>query len=147
MAIQRKILVADDDRITRDIIGAILIKAGYEVVFAEDGTSALELAASEKPDLVLIDGLMPRMHGFLACKAIKELDSPPKVVVLTGVYTKVSYKHEAMEFGADDLLTKPCGPEELLACLDKHLPRDPLPEYVPPEGVDQRDSANVCLPE
>lgn len=124
----RKILVADDDRITREIIGVILTRAGHEVVFAEDGKSALEMASSERPDLVFIDGLMPKMHGFLACKAIKELESPPKVILLTGVYTKVSYKSEAKgSFNADDLLKKPCGPEELLACLEKHLPAEESP--------------------
>lgn len=137
MGEQRKILVADDDRITREIIGAILTRAGHEVIFAEDGKSAVELAASERPDLVFIDGLMPKMHGFLACKAIKELESPPKVIVLTGVYTKVSYKYEAKgSFGADDLLKKPCGPDELLACLEKHLPAETIPEYVPSESGD-----------
>lgn len=123
MAKQRKILVADDDRITREIIGAILTKAGHEVVFAEDGKSAVELASSERPDLVFIDGLMPKLHGFLACKAIKEFDTPPKVILLTGVYTKPSYKWEAKgAFGADDLLKKPAVPHELLACIEKHVP-------------------------
>ena len=123
MVIQRKILVADDDRITREMIGAILTRAGHEVVFAEDGQSAVEEALSERPDLVFIDGLMPKMHGFLACKAIKELESPPKVILLTGVYTKYSYKFEAKgSFGADDLLKKPATPDELFACLEKHLP-------------------------
>ena len=56
------------------------------------------------------------------CKAIKELDSPPKVIILTGLYTKPSYKWEAKhEFLADDLLTKPVGPADLLACIEKHL--------------------------
>jgi twitching motility two-component system response regulator PilH len=134
---QRKILVADDDRITREIIGSILIKDGHEVVFAEDGKSAVELASSEKPDLVFIDGLMPKMHGFLACKAIKELESPPKVILLTGIYTKPSYKWEAKEsFNADDLLKKPCGPDELSACIEKHLPSESFPEHVQAESVD-----------
>ena len=63
------------------------------------------------------------MHGFLACKAIKELDAPPKVILLTGIYTKPAYKWEAKgTFGADDLLRKPSSPEELLACIEKHLP-------------------------
>ena len=120
---ERKILVADDDRITREMLGAILKKAGHEVLFAEDGKAALEAAAREKPDLVLIDGLMPKMHGFLACKAIKELENPPKVVLLTGVYTKPSYKWEAKEaFGADDLLKKPATPDALLACIEKQVP-------------------------
>jgi CheY-like chemotaxis protein len=128
---ERKILVADDDRITREMLGAILRKAGHEVVFAEDGKAALEAAANEKPDLVLIDGLMPKMHGFLACKAIKELENPPKVVLLTGVYTKPSYKWEAKEaFGADDLLKKPATPDALLACIEKHVPFDTRCEAV-----------------
>jgi CheY-like chemotaxis protein len=123
MVKQRKILVADDDRITREMLGAILKKAGHEVVFAEDGKAALEAVTNERPDMVLIDGLMPRMHGFLACKAIKELDHAPKVVLLTGVYTKPSYKWEAKgAFGADDLLKKPSTPDELLACIEKQLP-------------------------
>ncbi len=125
MVKQRKVLVADDDRITREIIGAILTRAGHEVVFAEDGKSALEKASTEKPDLVFIDGLMPKMHGFLACKAIKELDRPPKVILLTGIYTKPAYEREAKgTFGADDLLRKPSSPEELLACIEKHLPSE-----------------------
>ncbi len=101
------------------------MKAGHEVVFAEDGKSAVEKASSEMPDLVFIDGLMPKMHGFLACKAIKEMESPPKVILLTGVYTKPNYKWEAKgTFNADDLLKKPCSPDELLACLQKHLPAE-----------------------
>jgi CheY-like chemotaxis protein len=138
---QRKILVADDDRVTRGIIGTILTRAGHEVIFAEDGLSAVALATSERPDLVVIDGLMPKLHGFLACKAIKEIESPPKVIVLTGIYTKISYKYEAKgSYGADDLLKKPCGPEELLACLAKHLPDETIPE---PVSSESGDSARV----
>ena len=123
MTKKRKILVADDDRVTREIIGAILTKEGHEVVFAEDGKSAVDKALSETPDLVFIDGLMPKMHGFLACKAIKELDSAPKVVLLTGIYTKPNYKWEAKgQFNADDLLKKPATRAELVACIHKHLP-------------------------
>lgn len=123
MGKQRKILVADDDRITREIIGAILTKAGHEVVFAEDGKCAVEMASSEKPDLVFIDGLMPKMHGFLACKTIKELDPAPKVILLTGIYTKPTYRSEAKgAFNADDLLKKPATHDELVACIEKHLP-------------------------
>jgi len=126
----RTILVADDDRLTREIIGAVLLKAGHHVLFAEDGQSALQIATMQQPDLVLIDGLMPKMHGFLACKAIKELPVAPKVILLTAVYTKPSYKCEAKgDFNADDLIAKPCGPDKLLACLDKHLADVPEREY------------------
>ena len=118
----KKILVADDDPPLRKVLGKILINAGYEVVLAEDGKQAVEMAASEKPDLVIADGLMPKLHGFLACKAIKELPSSPKVILLTAVYTKKNYRWEAREqYRADDFMTKPFELSELLACVEKHL--------------------------
>ena len=118
----KKILVADDDPPLRKVLGKILIDAGYEVVLAEDGQQAVEMAGIEKPDLVIADGLMPKLHGFLACKAIKELPSSPKVIMLTAVYTKKNYRWEAREkYRADDFMTKPFELSELLACVDKHL--------------------------
>ena len=62
------------------------------------------------------------MHGFLVCKAIKEFDSPPKVIILTGLYTKPTYKWSVkQDYGADDLQTKPITPSDLLACVGKQL--------------------------
>jgi len=118
-----KILVAEDEPVTREILRAILTRAGYEVLFAEDGMTAVEMALSEQPDLVLTDGLLPRLHGFLVCMAVKEMATPPKVILLTGVYTKLTYKWEVKhQYGADDLLIKPINPKELLACIASHLP-------------------------
>ena len=118
----KKILVADDDPPLRKVLGKILIDAGYDVVLAEDGKQAVEMAGIEKPDLVIADGLMPKLHGFLACKAIKELPCSPKVIMLTAVYTKKNYRWEAREqYRADDFMTKPFELSELLACVDKHL--------------------------
>ncbi|HJQ70469.1 MAG TPA: response regulator [Blastocatellia bacterium] len=118
----KKILVADDDPPLRKVLGKILNDAGYDVVLAEDGKMAVEMAASERPDLVIADGLMPKMHGFLACKAIKELPSSPKVIMLTAVYTKKNYRWEVREqYKADDFMTKPFELTELLACVEKHL--------------------------
>ena len=122
----RRILFAEDDPAFRKIIGKILTGAGYDVVLAEDGESAVEKAASEKPDLVITDGLMPKLNGFLVCKAIKELDSPPKVIMLTAVYTNPSYTWEARtNFGADDIITKPCEIANLLRRIEKHMPSLP----------------------
>jgi CheY-like chemotaxis protein len=122
----KKILIADDDPPLRKVLGKILTDAGYDVVLAEDGESAVEKAASERPHLVITDGLMPKMHGFLVCKAIKQMESPPKVILLTAVYTKRNYKWEVREqYGADDFLTKPFELSELLACIEKHLANSP----------------------
>jgi two-component system OmpR family response regulator len=122
--VKSKILVIDDDATTREILRAVLEPHGYEVIVAADGISGVAAASSEKPDLVITDGLLPKLHGFRVCKAIKEFDSPPKVIILTGLYTKPTYKWEVKhEFLADDLLTKPVDAVTLLACVEKHLGR------------------------
>jgi CheY-like chemotaxis protein len=119
---KKKILVADDDKLTREMLGLTLINAGYEVIFAEDGLAAVEKASTEKPDLVLMDGLMPKMHGFLACKTIKQLDAPPKVLLLTGIYTKPTYQWEVKsQYLGDGLLSKPFDRATLLSAIEKLL--------------------------
>ena len=122
MSRPRKILIADDSQVIREALRMMLEPEGYLIIFAEDGQKAVELAASEKPDLVIADGLMPKLHGFLACKAIKELEDAPRVVLLTGVYTKPTYRWEVKNnYGADDLLCKPVNRAELIACVDQQL--------------------------
>ena len=118
----KRILVADDDLPLRRVLGKILTSAGYEVVLVEDGKAAIEKAAEMKPDLVITDGLMPKMHGFLVCKALKEMQPAPKVIMLTAVYTKLNYRFEARDrYGADELLTKPFEVANLLKCIERHL--------------------------
>lgn len=120
---RRKILLADDDATFRKILGDILTRAGYDVVLAEDGEKALEKAESEKPDLVITDGLMPRLHGFQVCKAVKELHPQTKVIMLTAIYTSPNYRWEAhSKFQVDEIVTKPCQIADLLSKIEKHLP-------------------------
>ena len=122
MQVRRKILVIDDDPMTREMLMTFLVQADYEVVLAKDGLSGVEIARRNKPDLVITDGLLPKMHGFLVCQAIKEFDSPPKVILLTAVYTKPTYWLEVkQQYFADDLLRKPVGAADLFACIEKHL--------------------------
>src|SRR6266478_7837754 len=122
MSAKRRILVVDDDAMLREMFTIILEQANYEVIVASDGVSGVEISKYEKPDLVILDGLMPKMHGFLACKAIKQMEQAPKVILLSGVYTKPTYKLEAKyEYKADEYLTKPIKPADLLACVEKHL--------------------------
>jgi CheY-like chemotaxis protein len=122
MVAKRRILVADDDPSMRELLKSILMRAGYDAIVAEDGLSAVDKADIDQPDLVIIDGLLPKLHGFLACKAIKELIPAPKVILYTAIYTKPTYKWEVKDrYGADDLLAKPAMPADLLACVEKHL--------------------------
>ena len=118
-----RILLADDDAAFRKILGNILIKAGYDVVLAEDGDMAVKKAASEKPNLVITDGLMPKLHGFQVCKAVKELNPLAKVIMITAVYTSPNYMWQAKaKFGADDVITKPFEVKDLLGKIEKHMP-------------------------
>ncbi|MEW6212897.1 MAG: response regulator [Acidobacteriota bacterium] len=117
-----KILVADDDPAVRHLLWKVLSMAGYEVILVEDGKSAVEAAQTERPDLALIDGLLPKLHGFLACKEIKSFPDPPKVFVLTGVYTRLTYSWEVRtQYGADEFLTKPFNIEDLLSRIADQL--------------------------
>jgi len=121
--VARKLLLADDDAAFRKLLGNMLIRAGYEVVLAEDGQSAVEKTKTEKPDLVITDGLMPKLHGFQVCKAVKELNPLTGVIMLTAVYTTPNYIWDAKhKFRADEILTKPCQIADLLRKIEKHLP-------------------------
>ncbi|HEY7543391.1 MAG TPA: response regulator [Blastocatellia bacterium] len=118
MTTPKKVLVVDDDQLMRMMLGMMLTRAGYEVMSAEDGRSALEKVATEKPDLVLTDGLMPDMHGLTVCKAIKRLAAPPKVVLLTA---STSEMKRAEAYAPDDILIKPVRSAELIACIERLL--------------------------
>ena len=114
----KKILVVDDDQLMRMMLHIMLTRAGYEVMSAENGQSAIEKVATEKPDLVLTDGLMPDMHGLIVCKAIKRLASPPKVVLLTA---STSEMKRAEACAPDEILIKPVRAAELITCIEKLL--------------------------
>ncbi len=119
---RKKILLAEDHPPLRKVIGDMLRSAGYEVVLAEDGQVAVEKATIERPDLVITDRVMPGMHGFQVCKAVKELDPPPRVIVLTAAYSDPDHETEARSvYGADDFLTKPFKRADLLGCIERQL--------------------------
>jgi len=136
-----KILVAEDEPITRGLFKAILENAGYEVILVEDGVAAVEKAASEHPDLVITDGLLPKLHGFLVCQEIKALDPAPKVIISTAIYTKMTYKWEVKnKYQADDLLIKPVSPADLIKCVEKHLGAPATPAGMASKSIGQEDT-------
>lgn len=137
-----KVLVADDNAPFRKVLKGFLAMAGYEVLEAEDGLAAFEIAVIDKPDVVITDGLMPKMHGFILCKTVKQLEPPPKVIVLTAVYTKPDYRSEVMrKYGADELFIKPCSTVKLLACIEDMLAR-PAEQI---EEAEEFDGGLSCL--
>jgi two-component system, OmpR family, alkaline phosphatase synthesis response regulator PhoP len=118
-----KMLVADDDRDLRELIGFTLTQAGYLVVKAADGPAALRMFEAETPDLVVLDINMPGASGFQVCEAIRKRSRVP-VIMLT-VRGEEEDLVRALELGADDYLTKPFGLGELLARVEALLRRRP----------------------
>lgn len=116
-----KILVVDDEESIVTIISYNLKKEGYEVITASDGESGLELALSEKPDLILLDIMMPNMDGYEVCRKVRK-DSNVPIIMLTARADEVD-KVLGLEMGADDYVTKPFGNRELVARVKANLRR------------------------
>ncbi len=110
------VLVADDDPDLRDILRSILQPNGFRVLEASDGAVALETTKAERPDLLILDYMMPRMDGPHVCQFLKHdlLLRHVPIIMLTG-RGDTSDKVYGMEAGADDYLVKPFEPQELLA--------------------------------
>jgi DNA-binding response OmpR family regulator len=108
-----RVLVVDDDPLLVRLVRTHLEKAGYKVSTAADGEQALEVAANELPDLVVLDLMIPKLDGFEVCRRIREFSLVP-VVMLTARGEPVD-RLRGFEMGADDYLAKPFVPAELLA--------------------------------
>jgi DNA-binding response OmpR family regulator len=109
----QRILVVDDDPLIVRLVRTNLERAGYRVLTAASGEAALDAAAAELPDLVILDLALPAMDGYEVCRRIREFSLVP-VVMLTARGEQVD-KLRGFEMGADDYLTKPFAPAELLA--------------------------------
>jgi DNA-binding response OmpR family regulator len=113
-----KILVAEDDSVSRVILKVKLKNMGYDVIVTEDGEEAWEEFHAEKPQLVITDWMMPNVDGLELCRRIRTLTQERYIyiVILTGVEGKKAYL-EGIEAGADDFLHKPVDMDELTARL------------------------------
>lgn len=117
----KTILVVDDKANLRDMLKDYLGEQGYRVVTAENGQDALFVSRYEKPDLVLLDVMMPRMDGYAFLPAFRR-DSNAPVILLTAKLEEED-KVMGLELGADDYVTKPFGMRELLARVRAQLRR------------------------
>jgi DNA-binding response OmpR family regulator len=107
------ILVVDDDRKTVDLIKLYLEHAGFDVCVAYDGERALELVGERTPDLLVLDLMLPKLDGLDVCQALQAVNPVP-VIMLTARTTEGD-KLAGLESGADDYITKPFSPRELVA--------------------------------
>ncbi len=125
------VVVADDDRITRELLSGILRAHGFVVEAVEDGQVALERAARGGVDLVLLDILMPRLSGLEACRLLKGMTSDSFLpVVLVTVKTDTASRVEGLKIGADDYVCKPFDERELIARVEAMLRIKKLHDHV-----------------
>ncbi len=115
------ILLADDDEMIVDALRFQLEREGFGVLTAYDGAEALQLARSKDPDLVLLDVLMPKMHGWEVCKEIRSESMVP-ILMLTARGEEMD-RVMGLELGADDYIVKPFSFRELLARIRANLRR------------------------
>ena len=109
----KKILVVDDERRIVEILQAYLERDGYRVIAAYDGRSALELARSDSPDLIILDLMLPEVSGWDVCRELRRESDVP-VIMLTA-RDDTTDKIIGLELGADDYVTKPFDPKEIIS--------------------------------
>jgi two-component system cell cycle response regulator DivK len=118
-----QILVVEDDAQNSYLIGFILEKSGYEVVAAVDGEQAVAAVEAGRPDLILMDMLLPKMNGYEATKIIKarpDMEGVP-IIALTA-YSMKGDREKILEAGCDGYISKPIDPETFVSQMEEFLP-------------------------
>jgi len=118
----QKILVIEDDASIRELVVWNLSEEGYDCVCAGDGREGLDIARSERPDLIILDLMLPRLAGLEVIKSLRMEDIKTPVIMLTAKIEETD-KVIGLEFGADDYITKPFGIRELKARIKAVLRR------------------------
>jgi two-component system KDP operon response regulator KdpE len=125
MSTDRKVLVIDDDPIFVKLAEQVLTQKGFEVFSADDGQKGLRLLFSHRPDVVLLDVVMPRMDGWQTCDRIRDVSDIP-IIMLTAHDKAEGDVVRGLDHGADDYLTKPVGTKELVARVQAVMRRAEL---------------------
>ena len=119
---RRKILVVDDEKVITDLAKTYLEQYGFDVVCAYDGEEALDLVTSEKPDLILLDVILPKIDGIEVCKRLKEQSEYQSIPILMltakGLNRDIEKGHEV---GADEYIVKPFSGKALIVKIKEHL--------------------------
>jgi len=126
VAVTKKLLIIDDDTIFLKLFDQVFARQEFEVFKAASGQEGLRLLFAEKPDLVLLDVVMPRMDGWQTCQRIREISDVP-IIMLTGKQKTEDDVVRGLDYGADEYLFKPVGNREMVARVRAALRRFELP--------------------
>jgi len=140
------ILVVDDEPEIRQLVERMLSSHGYQVAIAVDGQDALDQAEALAPDLVLLDAMLPRVHGFDACRRIKASPRTRRVpvIMMTAIYKGWRFAQDAREsYGASDYVEKPFRMEDLLQRIERAM-RDAAAPAERPEQAAELHAALVA---
>ncbi len=119
---KKRVLIVEDEKNIVDIIRFNLQREGYETLEAYDGEAGLSLARTEKPDIILLDVMLPKMIGFDVCRALREEGDNVPILILTAREEEED-KVLGLEIGADDYITKPFSVRELMARVKANIRR------------------------
>ena len=144
----KTILVVDDEQHIIDVLVYNLKKEGYETIEANDGITALNLALEKRPDLILLDIMLPKMDGLSVCKRIKNSYNVP-ILMLTARDSEID-KILGLELGADDYITKPFSVRELVARVKANLRKVEVasnPHVMGPIKDDEKKESKIVVGE
>jgi two-component system, OmpR family, response regulator ResD len=129
---RRTVLVVDDEETITEIVARYLQRAGFETTIAANGAQALELAGEQRPDLVVLDLMLPRISGLEVMRRLRERGHDRVPVILLTAKGEEADRITGLRFGADDYVVKPFSPAELVARIEAVLRRvDAPPEQQP----------------
>jgi len=132
-----RVLVVDDEPTIADIVSRYLARAGYEIALAETGEDALRRAAEDRPDVVVLDLMLPDVDGLEVMRRLLQQDRRRTAIILLTARGQESDRIVGLRLGADDYVVKPFSPAELVARVDAVLRRrETVPEREPPLQID-----------
>lgn len=116
----KRILIVDDEEDIANSIQYVLRQEGFQTSIAHDGSKAMELITSEKPDLIILDLMMPGLDGYEVCRRMRNFDAKTPILMLTARTSEIDTV-VGLELGANDYITKPVRLRELVARVKAHL--------------------------